>query len=514
MLDLAQAIPGFAGFFFAPGTDRIVLSMTEAGAAHFQTAQEAVLATLATDVTSSPLGVMAAFSEFDERVVDYSFLELAQLRARLRPYLPSVPGVTSLEVDEESNRIRVGLTDFSAADSVESLATALAVPIAMMSFYETPAVQVSAVLGAKSYTSSANGSTLRSRISVPDSSLRAGYQIQAVGGGYCTLGFTAITFDGQPAAVSNSHCSSTAFSLDNAWSGQPTNSYHFGWEIVDPDKKWCFGLTPPFKIGPIPIPIPLVPHPCRDADAALMRVDTAKAAIALGEIARTIDKSNCDDCRMSLDIDEDNPTIQITSIQPYNVANEILHKIGRTTGWTFGAVEQTCVDWFSTGGMVIKCSDVVDYSNDPGDSGSPVFEYDDDRGTAQLRGIHWGWIAFPWHDGVMSDLGQIVDDLGAMWVLDPGPPSIYIDGPTEVPEETECRWESDARGMYPFTYVWSGVLVGGDSYVTGIVWESGWLKVEVTDLLDRTAQDSIFVTVIEDDGDGQQPVMPEGCDQR
>ena len=360
--------------------------------------------------------------------------------------------------------------------------------------------------------SSTNGPTLRHRISVPDSSLRAGYQITANGGGTCTLGFTAIA-RGEPVFVSNSHCSRDAWSLDHGSWGQPYTSPPVGVEIRDPGRRLCLEFNPAVPL-PFSLP-PFIPHPCRDADAALIRVHAAAPDIALGQIARTTDRSNCEDCSMPLDIDEDNSTIEITSFQGFNVLWETLHKIGRTTGWTYGYVVQTCVDWFSGtfpfDWAVINCNDVIDYSRGPGDSGSPVFAYND--GTAQLRGIHWGYIPAPWNDGVMSDLVQIGQDLGSMWILDPGPPSVYISGPSEVPPETACRWDANTTGMTPLRYLWSGVLHGTASYVHDIVWESGWLKVEVTDPLDRSAQDSIYVTVVEDDGEGQPPIPPPGCER-
>ena len=63
--------------------------------------------------------------------------------------------------------------------------------------------------------------------------------------------------------------------------------------------------------------------------------------------------------------------------------------------------------------------------------------------------------------------------------------------------------------MYPFYHDWSGVITqstGEVGDVLGTVEESGWLKLEVTDILDRSAQDSIYVEVWDD-----MPVAPVGC---
>lgn len=62
------------------------------------------------------------------------------------------------------------------------------------------------------------------------------------------------------------------------------------------------------------------------------------------------------------------------------------------------------------------------------------------------------------------------------------------------------RWASVVWGMSPFHYYWSGVInkFTETSAVWGVVEESGWLKLEATDIFDRSAKDSIYVTVWDD----------------
>ena len=336
-------------------------------------------------------------------------------------------------------------------------------------------------------------------LATPDSAWRGGYQI-ASNASWCTLGFVAYNETGQKVAITNSHCTDNDFAFDGGYFGQPTRTWTHAREIEDPNPKWCLWWQPPIKIGPIPIvpPLPL-PHKCRDADAAVLGVDWED--IGWGQIARTIDRSGCENCAMSVKIDQDNPTISITGVRSYNIANEILHKIGRTTGWTYGAVEQTCEDyllpWVK---VVINCTDVVDYSSDPGDSGSPVFSYDDLRKEAELRGIHFAYLPWPASDGVMSDIRQIEKDLlredGERFrYVDPGPPTVWIEGPDTV-EYWPCKWEAHPKGAKPFTYLWSGILSGAEKEVQGFVTESGWLKVVVRDLMDRPGEDSLYVTLL------------------
>lgn len=79
--------------------------------------------------------------------------------------------------------------------------------------------------------------------------------------------------------------------------------------------------------------------------------------------------------------------------------------------------------------------------------------------------------------------------------MDPGSPRVRIVGPAAVLPEETCTWNTRTRGLRPFSYEWSGVLHGSGSRIAGVVEESGWLRVTVTDPFERTASDSLEVTV-------------------
>jgi hypothetical protein len=69
---------------------------------------------------------------------------------------------------------------------------------------------------------------------------------------------------------------------------------------------------------------------------------------------------------------------------------ELLDKVGRTTGWTRGAVLATCVDVGVSGARIaMLCQDFVEAAVAGGDSGSPVFQQVGDK-DATLYGILWG----------------------------------------------------------------------------------------------------------------------------
>lgn len=509
MLDLAERIPGFGGFFFEPDGDRIVVAMTAAGAAGFPEARQAVSAAI-TDV--GPLRTAHARSPvFVERVVEYSFIELARHRSRLRARLFAIPEVVSLSVDEASNRIAIGLTDQSAAVQVQDLAIELRVPLEMLSFGEASRVEllrkstneVHPVSGAHTLQDS---SWLRK--------VRSAYKIDVSSAprGACTLAFPALLVEDYSAMqgfVSASHCSGQAFALDSEHWYQPVapTGIDFGWEHRDPDPFPC---TYTDESGD-----DVDYDRCRNADASFVLTTLLAEQtnpLALGQITRTVDRMECTgtgsdllDCDGSIEVDTLNLTIPVASRGGPPVQNEWLDKIGQMTGWNYGLVHSTCVDVKPVPGstlepVVILCSDFVVLGSGDGDSGAPVFRYDDIDDTAELVGMIWG--GNPLTGVYVSSLGKIEEDLvpnGFLWVLeDPGAPTADIYGPTTVDPESECTWWGYVSGgIPPYRYSWSGILSGSGSTVTGRVTESGWLKLTVTDAISRDDQDSLYVEVLD-----------------
>lgn len=503
MMNLAREIPGFAGIFFEPGGERLVISLTESNQTEFAEVQQAVLAGLAADVVSPPAAHVITPPQFVRRVVEYSFIELAWHRARLRSPLFAIPEVVSLSVDEEFNRIKIGLEDPAARGSVLALAAELAVPAEMLSFAEESRPVLLHMSAGKPRLPSSSVDSLHHRIA--DGRLRGGYavRVEEKDTAVCTLGFPAILRNrsAKRVFVTSSHCSTVRFDLDARDVGQPDTSNVVGYEIKDPEPHSCRTITDWRR-------------KCRHSDAALNR---ATADIALGEIGRTKDRVNCGDgcyLKRNTEIQSTRPTISITGYARSIIDNEILHKVGQATGWTYGDVTETCKDMKLDEGeekdprIVRLCSGVGHIGVYGGDSGAPVFRYKRSDLTVELKGIVWvgeegGTNTY------FSNYERIERDLGGMWVYDPGPPVIrYITGPPWVPRGWECGWNSSSDGMYPFHHYWSGVLTGftGERHgILGSPEESGWLKLEVVDILGRRVQDSVYVIVLD------HIVPPVGC---
>ena len=239
MLELARKIPGFGGLYYEPGGDRLVIALTEPNRAGFPAARQIVSVGLAVDI-GLPLRAVVRSVEFVERVVEHSFIELARHRARLRPRLFAIPEVVSLDVDEEANRISIGVQNVSARDVVLDVLTQMVVPLKTISFrLESPA-QVAEGLVDETHLST-SGHRLTDSITIPDGMLRGGYQVTAEERGGCSLGFTAVLKNRSATGVfvSSSHCSTDIFELDRADVGQPDTLNVVGLEMRDPDPHDC-----------------------------------------------------------------------------------------------------------------------------------------------------------------------------------------------------------------------------------------------------------------------------------
>ena len=124
-----------------PGGEQLVIAMTEANLAGFPPARQAVLSHLAADVSGASMADIPHI-DFVERVGESSFIELARHRARLRPALFGIPEVVSLGVDEEFNRISIGLEDLSARTAVLGAAVELAVPAEILFFSKASPIEL------------------------------------------------------------------------------------------------------------------------------------------------------------------------------------------------------------------------------------------------------------------------------------------------------------------------------------------------------------------------------------
>jgi hypothetical protein len=109
---------------------------------------------------------------------------------------------------------------------------------------------------------------------------------------------------------------------------------------------------------------------------------------SLGRLAQTTWRSMSAGVAGSTDINPSYPDFFVRSTTSSFPAGTYLDKMGATTGWTSGAISQTCVDRNQIGANLLLCQDQVLAYAAGGDSGSPVFVWTSQIDVS-LGGIVW-----------------------------------------------------------------------------------------------------------------------------
>jgi len=330
-------------------------------------------------------------SEVRIRRGDYEFQKLLDWKAELRPLL-ALPGVVFLDADEARNRVVLGLDSTSRSKSLdreglERRLLATNVPREAVVVVETSSFEP--MVGVQNKFRPAMGG------------IQILFRLTATTGGICTLGFNA--YLGRVFGfVTNSHCTQVQGEVDGVSYYQsllPDGT--IATEIADPG----FFTDPPCPPG----------RRCRYSDSAFAKYDNPRSG-TLGKIARPA-FGNPDAGPLNLSPASARFTIKGRIGSPLD--GSVVHKVGRTTGWTFGSVVATCVDANVASSDVTKlCQSVVQAGDDGGDSGSPVFSRIGSSANVKLVGILWGGADNPelGHLFVFSPLDNIEQELGPLKV--------------------------------------------------------------------------------------------------
>jgi hypothetical protein len=365
---VARQVPGFAGMFIGPDE---TLQVYMAG--HRGPADAATMALL-DHVITREVGRGERLSNKGMEIIEaqYDFLTLHNWHRQMSPEVLDVNGVVFTDLDEKTNRLRIGVTaSKEALEAVEKSLAGLGVPREMVEIDVTEEINL----------------TLRNR----RRPLRGGLQIN-FGGFLCTLGFIA-TRAGVNGFVTNSHCTTTQGGVQNTVYHQPSASgttNRVGQEIADPTY---------FTGGQCP-----AGRRCRFSDSSFARVPHPSGpavTTARGTIARpAVNSFNWN----GVDV------FNITS-EGNAVVGQSVTKVGRTTGRTVGTVSQTCVNTNVSGSTITQlCQTFANYGNGGGDSGSPVFRITT-LPSVILSGINWGGNGTI---SVFSPITQIQQELGAL----------------------------------------------------------------------------------------------------
>jgi len=291
-----------------------------------------------------------------------------------------VTGTVFVDNDETSNRVRVGVENLGAVGQVRAALARASIPDeAVVVERADPIVQVA---------------TLQN---VVDRPVRAGVQINFPGF-LCSVGFNA-TSGTQKSFVTASHCTTTQGGVESTPYWQPLQSVdgtQIATEVADPVYVKGGAGCPRGKL-------------CRYSDASRAAYVNG-ANQALGLIAQTSGPNNG-----SLTI---TGSFSITSDDCSTTggclaAGATVNKVGRTTGWTRGAITNTCVDTGVQGSRIVQfCQTFVSARVGGGDSGSDVFQVTSGS-NVKLAGVLWGG-----NSGgtqfVYSPFGNVTRELGAL----------------------------------------------------------------------------------------------------
>ncbi len=404
--DIAAAVPDFGGLYFDQSNPDVlkVFMLDTDDAAKKGRVRSAIEEAFPDSVPSAGIEVVQG---------QYGMTQLGgwydDLRTRLASSALMPDGLAMTDLEEDRNRIEVGVTDESLVSKVNEVVSAAGIPSGAVRVTVRPRVQHTGLrsaagldqsLGEASPSVSQTTQTVQSRIRP----VVGGLQLTTHDNGVCTLGFNA-SRGGVKGVVTNSHCTSIFAAEDNTVVHQATkddDDNRIGKETVDGDLFDCSGRK-------------WAGYQCRLADASFIKYDSG-VSNDLGKIARTTGSR-------SITISKSNPRFRVVSEGSGHVG-QIVVMVGRSTGMYATAIQETCADVTlsppSGGTVVMLCQDFAAITTLPrGDSGAPIFKITNSPryGDVRLYGVVWGEDTHPSYPSmVYSPIAQIqaYNELGSL----------------------------------------------------------------------------------------------------
>jgi hypothetical protein len=363
-ISLGRTVPGFGGFYLDSRGMPVVYLKDAAQRTQAERALAPFLS--ARGLAASQLRVLPA---------KYDWAQLERWFNQASAEVLAEPGSVFVDADEASNKVAIGV-ERGAAARFRGIVVRLGIPADAVVVQETEPIRFA--------------TTLRDRVRP----IVGGLQINFPGF-LCTLGFNAIR-SGQNSFITNSHCTDTQGGTEGTPYWQPLES-------VDPVQIGTEVDDPLYVRGTGDNGCPRGRR-CRFSDAS--RAAYAPGiTFTLGSIARTTGPNN-----NSITIDPANASFSINREGSASVG-QTANKIGRTTGWTQGAVTRTCVNTGVLGSNIVQlCQTFVSAGVGAGDSGSPVFI--EGRRGVTLVGILWGGSGSTTY--VFSPIANIEQELGSL----------------------------------------------------------------------------------------------------
>lgn len=303
---------------------------------------------------------------------------------RSSPDVMAVPGTVFSDNDERIGKVVIGISHMNAEGAVRAAMRRNGVTEGDYVVMLTPEIE--------------NKATLRSVFRPTMAGIQVHFTRYV-----CTIGAN-VDHAGGRSFIINSHCTGKQGGTEGTTYAQPdrtTNPEVIATEVDDPLYVGG-GSCPKGK-------------KCRHSDAS-RALYSAGTASNRGEIAQTTGPNNG-----SLTVSTTNPFFTVTS-QDNSTKNfavgTVVNKVGRTTGWTQGQVDRSCVNTSVSGSTVyLFCQTFVVNAGGAtvvggGDSGSGVFRITSGS-NVQLVGLLWGGSS----DNkmfVFSPLASVQQELGAV----------------------------------------------------------------------------------------------------
>ncbi len=364
---LARVVPGFGGLFLdESGAPTVYL--TDPG--QRLSAQLAIVG-IAREHGFDAAALRVRKGEFTWRQLE-SWFEPASRNATAER------GVVYADLDEASNRVTIGVENADAGGRARALLHRLGVPDRAVLIRDTRPIEFVA--------------TLQDRVRPVGGGLQINF-----GNFACTLGFNALR-SGVASYITNSHCTNVQGGTEGTKHYQQDRFHantQIGTEVADP-VYFTGGACPATRR-------------CRYSDSSRGKY-LAGVNQTLGRIVRTTSRGSLSG---PLTISTSNPSFTINSERANSLVGQTVNKIGRTTGWTFGKVQATCVTTNVDGTNITQlCQSFVSAGVGAGDSGSPVFNWSGTGNTVRLAGILWGGSGNNLF--VFSPMSGIEKELGAL----------------------------------------------------------------------------------------------------
>jgi hypothetical protein len=437
---LSRSIPGYGGFAF----DRfgnINVYLTDPGNTQAVGAVQAALRPLLAEWRPGRRGRPAANPQVIVHQGQFTFLQLRDWRDRMTMPMLSIVGVTFTDLDEAKNRLGIGIDPARAGTArgfVVAKLAALGIPREAVLIEEFEPL-VDAVGTASAMTAaimSGSGTDLNERIRPIEGGTKIGTYLYKRGPFACTLGFNAV-HRGVNVFITNAHCTNligtpgvvgdTGKYRANTF-GQPddANPGQFGYigtEYADPNFYISSFATVTFEGGGThDCNTDGTGYYCRRSDMAMIKAEVFKSEINYGYIARPIYDAYGMDAVGPTEISFFNPRFRIKGEQGHPVHDEMLDKVGISTGWTYGYVTKTCLDVARThegtsdpnpGNIAFRCQAYVSAGSRRGDSGAPVFRWEGNEVVlyGMVRGRNQHGFGYSSMDMIRLDLGVSLDPL-------------------------------------------------------------------------------------------------------